>query len=551
MDTTKIRTQYPQYNEVSDGALLYGFYKTTPEYQKMPMGEYADKLGMTSTQFKEMIAAAKESGVTPTTSSGPEGVGNEVITGFSHQDQSFVNPNMQPMGDAEGLLSSAAQGITMGFSDELFGHMAAIKGALGGSNLTYDETYNRMKDFEEKRIMDYRRTDPKKAFAGEVGGAVATSIAATPAMLLLKSPKFLMDLSKGMKAFLTSGAYGGIYGAGTAEEGERGKGALQVGIPSAFLGFGLQKIGAGISNKYDKFWAKANQSPTIETLKSLKNEAYKQTKELGIKFEGALLDKFRRIGIYGDDVNGVKVGGAIDEGYDPALNKYAASAIKLFDTTLQKWKEKGSASIEQLDSLNRQMWAKLRESKDSEVRIYPLINAIDKMIKSHPDASASMIASKQANSVYNKAKMLDIEFKKVLNNDKITGNIGQKYKAAIRNILNSKRLSKFLDDNDIAAMQSFLKGNISDKMLKGVGKLAPSGTLMTLIHLGAVASNPWIAIASAVSLASKSSFNRRTVKGAERLMNYIKQFQPKQPTIPGVAPVSAVGSGQALESLNQ
>jgi len=74
---------------------------------------------------------------------------------------------------------------------------------------------------------------------------------------------------------------------------------------------------------------------------------------------------------------------------------------------------------------------------------------------------------------------------------------------------------------------------------------------MTLIHLGAVASNPWIAIASAVSLASKSSFNRRTVKGAERLMNYIKQFQPKQPTIPGVAPVSAVGSGQALESLNQ
>ena len=100
-------------------------------------------------------------------------------------------------------------------------------------------------------------------------------------------------------------------------------------------------------------------------------------------------------------------------------------------------------------------------------------------------------------------------------------------------------------------MESFLKGNMSDKMLKSIGKLAPSGTLMTVIHLAAVSQQPLIAIASAVALASKSSFNSRTTKAAERLMKYIKQFSPKEPTVPGVAPTSAVSVGQTINTLSQ
>jgi len=197
MDTTKIRTQYPQYNEVSDGALLYGFYKTTPEYQKMPMGEYADKLGMTSTQFKEMIAAAKESGVTPTTSSGPEGVGNEVITGFNQQDQSFVDPNADLT--PGGVVSAYAHGAGFGWSDEILGHMGAITESLGGSDLSYDELYTRFKDFEESRVQDYWDKSPGKAFAAEVAGAITTTALTrgTAPMLLLRSSKFIKDLSKG------------------------------------------------------------------------------------------------------------------------------------------------------------------------------------------------------------------------------------------------------------------------------------------------------------------------------------------------------------------
>jgi len=539
MNIAEIRKKYPEYNDMSDGALMHGFYKKS--YSDMPMGQFADQVGLSSEGFNEMIALAKKSGVTPTSSSSIEnGPNNDVITGFNLQDQSFVNPDMETMGMKEGLLSSAAQGITMGWSDEITGHMGAIAESLGGSELSYDDLYTRMKEFEENRLEDFRKTNPKSAFAAEVGGAIATSVAATPAMALLKTPKFLMDLSAGMKAFITSGGVGAIYGAGAADEGERGRDAIKVGTLSAFGGFLLQKPIGFVSSKYDKLVAKTNQSPTIQNLKELKNTAYTKAKELGIKFEGAAIEKFRKEGL-----------DSLDESYDPILNKYAASSKKLFEDTLDDAYIEG-ISFEKLDLLQRQLWAKLKESGKQEVKIYPFINAVNNLIKSHPDTSATAMAAKSANSIYNKAKEVDWQFTKVLNNKELTGDIGKKYKMAVRNILNNKNLRNNFNDVDIKTMESFLKGNISDKMLGAVGKLSPTnGGVIAMLQLGAVAYNPAIAIASAVAYASKSSFNKRATKGAERLLNYMKQFTPKETVNTVVPGTAAAGSNQALEQIQQ
>ena len=539
MDIVELRKKYPQYDDLSDGALAYGFYQTN--YTDMPMGEFADKVKLSSEGFKQMIITAKEKGRNVTSSSTTEdGPGNQAITGFNQQDQSFVNPDMETMGMKEGLLSSSAQGITAGWSDEIIGHMGAISQSLGGSELSYDDLYTRMKEFEEKRINDFRKTNPKSAFAAEVGGAIASSVAVTPAMALLKTPKFLQDLSVGMRAFLTSGGIGSIYGAGTGEEGERTENAIKVGTISAFGGFLLQKPLGFVSSKYDKLVTKANQSPTMQNLKDVKNTAYTKAKELGIKFEGAVLERFRKEGL-----------DSLDESYDPALNKYTASAKKLFEDTLDDAYIKG-ISFEKLDLLQRQLWAKLKESGGQEVKIYPFINAVNNLIKSHPDTSAASMAAKSANAIYNKAKAIDWEFTKVLNNAEVTGNIGQKYKMAVRNILNNKSLRANFDDVDIKAMESFLKGNISDKMLKSIGKLSPtSGGFMAVINVGAVAANPLLAIASAVAVASKSSFNKRATKGAEKLLNYIKQFKPDNSINSAVPGGTAASSGQALDQMQQ
>jgi len=531
MNITQIREKYPQYNDISDGALAYGFWNK--DYKDIPMGQFADQVGLSSEGFNQMVQLAEESGYTPTSSSTTEdGVGSDYISNFSHEDQSYWKPTTEvPEADL------AAQGATMGWSDEIIGHLAAVKGSLGSSDMTYDELYNRMKDYQENRIKDYRDKNPGKALTYEMGGSLLGPLT------IFKSPKFLADLNQGMRAFIASGAWGATYGAGTSKEGERTQGAAEVGIPSAFLGFGLHKGVGFVSNTYNKIFDRTIKSPSIENLKVLKNEAYSKAKELGVRFNAKTLDEYRRIGMYGEQ----KIKGAIDEGYDPQLNTHTTSALKLFDKKLKEWQKKG-ATLEQLDSLNKHMWNKLAESGESEVRIYSLIQSIDKMIQTHPNTSAAMSAAKQANSVFNKAKMLDWELQKALNNKEVTGSLGQKYKAAVRTILNSKKLNKFLDENDIAAMQAFLKGNITDKTLKNTGKLAPNFGLMGVIQ-GVVSYNePLFLIASATASISKHYFNKRTTKAAETLMNQIKQFKPPTPSkIPFVAPTSTLGYEQVIK----
>ena len=539
MNITEFRKQNPEYNDMSDGALIYGFWNKL--YKDIPMGQFADQVGLSPEGFKEMIATAQQSGYEPTTSSTTQdGPSNDVITGFSQQDQSFVDPNADLT--PGGLASVYAHGAGFGWSDEILGHMGAITESLGGSDLTYDELYTRFKEFEESRVQDYWDKSPGKAFGAEVAGMITSTALTrgTAPMLLLKSPKFLMDLSKGWKAFLASTGYGAVYGAGTAQEGERAVDAGKIGLLSGVGGFVLNKFGTGIYNKYDKWFKKANQSPTIENLKNLKNEAYNNAKKLGIKFHGELVERFKNIGIK-----------SLDEGYDPEVEKITASSVALFEKVLDRAYLKG-ANFEQLDLLQRHLWEKLNQSGGKEVKIYKLINAVGDLIKSHPDTSAASFAAKQANAVYSKAKMLDIEFNKVLNNVEISGNLGQKYRMAVRGILNSKRLSKFLDPADIKQMRSFLKKNFTDKTLKNIGAFGMGGSgVMNWLNLLAVYTNPAMIIATATASSSKHFFNKRTVKGAEKLMNYMKQFTPKQPTIPGVAPISAVGSGQALETLSQ
>ena len=536
MDINEFRKQNPVYDDMSDGALAYGFYQKN--YTDMPMGEFADKVNLSSEGFKQMIATAKEKGRNVTSSSTTqEGPGNNVITGFNQKDQSFVNPNSDETGN---LLSNTAQGITMGWSDEIFGHIYAMTESLGGTELSYDELYNRMVEFERKRLSDYADKNPKKAFAGEVGGAIVSSFAATPAMTLLKSSKFLMELNKGWKAFLSSGAAGALYGAGTGEEGERTTNALVNAGISSVSGFVLQKPLGYVSGKFDKLFNRANEAPSVENLKNLKNEAYDEAKKLGIKFNGDLTEKYR-----------IQGANAMDESYDPAIDKYTQSAFKLFNDTLDDAYLNG-ASFERLDKLNRQLWGKLRQSGGAEVKIYDLINAVNDLIASHPDQSAASMAAKSANVIYNKAKTIDWEFEKAMNNADITGNKGQKLKAAVRNILNNKKLRNSFDDADLKQMKAFTEGNISDKTLKNIGKIAPSsGGLMSWISIGAIAANPYMALAAAVAEGSKSSFSKRATKGANDLLNYIKQFKPDNSIVSGVPGGAAAGSGQALDQLQQ
>ena len=291
----------------------------------------------------------------------------------------------------------------------------------------------------------------------------------------------------------------------------------------------------------------ASKSPTIENLKRLKNSAYEAVTKTGIKFETTAIDKFRRLGMYGDEAGNaagqpIKITGSIDDAYsvNPDLYPYAKSAITLYDKTLQKMQKSGGATIQQLDDLSKNMWRLLKDSKFTEQRIYPLINSIDDMISSHPDASAAMNAAKEANKTFSKSKMMDGIVNNVVVKAEDKGGISSKYRTAIANVLTNKTLKRFLNDDDIAALNNFNKIGVPDKTLKGLANLAPNLGVRGAINALSIYQVPELLLALPITMGSKMLYNSRTQKGVDDLLNYFKKFTrppgTKVPSIPAASP---------------
>ena len=138
---------------------------------------------------------------------------------------------------------SLAQVPTFGFADEI---------AAGVTSLLTDKPYEEIhKGFKQR----YEEIPAHIKYPVEIGGAVAGGILAAPAaaaagtaMVGARAAQAISKLPKLAKISGLSGLYGGLYGAGAAEEDERLKGAAigtaaGVALPPAFMGAG-KAIGA-------------------------------------------------------------------------------------------------------------------------------------------------------------------------------------------------------------------------------------------------------------------------------------------------------------------
>ena len=273
----ELRKKFPEKSTLSDGEFTWDiwskYYKDGTKAR--PMGQFADEIGLSSEGFNQMTASAESSGYKPSSSSSIQnGQGNQVINRFSQNEQSFENPNSDAL-TSMGATANYVHGLTVGSSDELVGALTAVIETLGGSDLSFDELYNRAKDFEMARINDYREKSPGKAFASEIAGAVTTGVlsrGATLPMQTMKSPAFIQPLVNGTRQFLTNNpairtalqasGWGGVYGFNTGDEGERIKNAKTSAKWSAIFGFGFQKVAGPVSKKFQFYFCLLYTSPS-------------------------------------------------------------------------------------------------------------------------------------------------------------------------------------------------------------------------------------------------------------------------------------------------
>ena len=128
----------------------------------------------------------------------------------------------------------------VGFADEIAAKLDEVTGRGG----TYEENVAR------ERARD-KQISPAISIPGEIGGAVASTIAAAPVRVPLAAATGLSQLPAWAR-FGGGGALGGaLFGAGNAEEGTRLSGAGVGAAIGAPIGRCRPKIASGIARTYN------------------------------------------------------------------------------------------------------------------------------------------------------------------------------------------------------------------------------------------------------------------------------------------------------------
>lgn len=146
------------------------------------------------------------------------------------------------------ILEQGMQGATFGFSDELMNRI----GALIASKVT-GEDYNALLDEATKmtssRMKSQAEENPATSIISNIGGALLTGGvgASTKTGGAIANRLASGNLAARMgKATLAGSASGGLYGAGSAEEGQRIEGAGEGAILGGLVGGATPAIGSAI-----------------------------------------------------------------------------------------------------------------------------------------------------------------------------------------------------------------------------------------------------------------------------------------------------------------
>ena len=297
------------------------------------------------------------------------------------------------------------------------------------------------------------------------------------------------------------------------------KGGLEGGVSGAVIGAALPVAVNFGTKAFRRVFQSSSIRPTMETLRATKTVAYDAADKAGIKFSAQEMDGLKAA------VQKELAG----SNYVPGVDRQTDAVMSILDN-----KSASDMTLGQLDKL-RQNFFKRYDVAKNETGILDAIDAIDTLIASKSNASELMDAARLANSRFKKAETLDLAFQKAADQTAATGsggNILNKYRQAVTNIINNPKQAKWFTAEEIDTMRKFIQGSTTQNVLRKIGKLAPGGNgLMTALNLGAVSYNPGMLGVTAAASGAKAISDGMTASGAEKLIGTVAGGM--QPRIPG------------------
>jgi hypothetical protein len=261
---TEVRKQYPQYNDLSDGELMFGLYKNF--YSDMPVMGFTKTLmsdfGLNMDEVKKFNDLAKQSGAQ---------------IGFAQPEPSVGG---KLAGAARGLL----QGITLGGGEEVVAAgTAAGRKLLRSDERPIGDIYQQELGRERSRIQQFREESPALAYGSEIVGGVAIPLAGAKTV---------------GQAALLGGGTGATAGYLGSEGGvqERLTGAAAGGVLGSLLGAGAQAgadaLGASFQNYMTRRAARAvaEGADSVQSLKDEAGKAYAAARQSGVSIDKQAFD---------------------------------------------------------------------------------------------------------------------------------------------------------------------------------------------------------------------------------------------------------------------
>lgn len=392
-------------------------------------------------------------------------------------------------------------------------------GAMGGD--LRREQFRAMQDANQE-------AHPWMTLGGEIAGAIAN-----PLNRVLPAARSVM------------GALGMATASGAVDAFNRGEGgfrnraedAVAGGAGAALFSLPLIMVGKGISKGYDAFARNAAERPSVNAFKAAKTAAYRAVDASGEVFTGNEM---------ADLANRAKaILSAAD--FDDIADPQTAAALRTLEARAGQ-----DVTIGRLDRIRQTLWD--RYNRGDEPLILDLISEIDDLIETRANASDLMRAARDANSTFRRIEMLENAFKKAELQTAATGsggNILNKYRQAIEHIVSDPKKAKWFTPEQIAVMETFVRGNQAENALRRIGKMAPGGNgLMTYLNFYAATLDPTLIAATAAAQAAKTSADNMATAGRETVLDAAAGFVRPTPTGPGLNPL-AIGAGVGADNVWQ
>ena len=425
-----------------------------------------------------------------------------------------------------GVAGEIVDGVTLGFGDEAMAGMRAASQVADKRPI--DERYGAALTDIRAGQSDFQEQHPVAAGVARVAGAIASPVA-----------KLAGPVNSVRGAAMVGGATAATEGFAEGEGGlsDRGVNAAKSAPAGALFGGLVATLGKGASKGLKRVFKRAEQRPSIETLKAAKNAAYKAVRDTGETFgskdTNTLYARIQQL--------------AVDADFDDIADPQSAAALRMMKT-----RSGAKLSLDRLDRLRQNLWD--RYGRSDEPLILDMIGEIDNLIDTRAASSDAMRAARQANSKYAKAQLLENAFKKARLQTASTGsggNILNKYRQAVTRIITTPKEAKWFSADELAIMEKFVEGDVPENVLRRIGKVGPGGNgLMTALNVYAAAVDPTMLAVSAVGAAAKEGADKSAMRGSEAILDAVATGVIAKPKAAASVGRAAVGAGVGANALS-